>query len=58
VILEHFEEEHHLFRQSARKFIEREVAPYQSQWEKDGIVPRELWRKAGEQGLLCPDLPE
>ncbi|MBP8131373.1 MAG: acyl-CoA dehydrogenase family protein [Candidatus Hydrogenedentes bacterium] len=58
MILEHFEEEHHLFRQSARKFIEREVAPYQSQWEKDGIVPRELWRKAGEQGLLCPDVPE
>lgn len=53
-----FREEHEMFRDSVRKFMEREVVPYHAQWEKDGIVPRELWRKAGEQGLLCCTVPE
>jgi alkylation response protein AidB-like acyl-CoA dehydrogenase len=52
-----FTEEHHMFRAAVRKFIEKEVAPYHKQWEKDGIVPRELWLKAGEQGFLCMDVP-
>ncbi|MEQ8671768.1 MAG: acyl-CoA dehydrogenase family protein [Aggregatilineales bacterium] len=53
-----FEDEHLMFRESIRKFIEKEVAPHHKQWEKDGIVPRELWLKAGEQGYLCMDVPE
>jgi alkylation response protein AidB-like acyl-CoA dehydrogenase len=53
-----YTEEHEMFRASIRKFIEREVVPYHKQWEEDGIVPRELWRKAGEQGYLCMDVPE
>ncbi|WP_018990672.1 acyl-CoA dehydrogenase family protein [Aromatoleum toluclasticum] len=53
-----FREEHDLFRESVRKFIEREIKPYNRQWEEDGIVPRELWRKAGELGLLCCSVPE
>ncbi len=47
-----FSAEHHMFRDTVRKFIEKEIAPYHEQWEKDGIVPRELWLKAGEAGLL------
>ena len=50
--------EHEDFRKSARTFFEREVVPHHDQWEKDGIVPRELWLKAGEAGLLCFDVPE
>jgi len=53
-----FEEEHRLFRDSMRKFAEREIAPHHEQWEKDGQVSRELWRKAGEQGFLCMNVPE
>ena len=51
-------EEHEAFRQTARTFVEKEVLPHHAQWEQDGIVPRELWTKAGEQGLLCFDVPE
>ncbi|MCC0054560.1 MAG: acyl-CoA dehydrogenase family protein [Rhodobiaceae bacterium] len=53
-----FREEHNIFRESVRKFVETEITPYHAQWEKDGIVPRELWLKAGEQGLLCCTVPE
>lgn len=53
-----FREEHHIFRESVRKFVEKEIAPYHAQWEKDGIVPRELWLKAGAQGMLCCTVPE
>ena len=53
-----FEEEHQMFRQAVKTFVERDVAPYHKQWEKDGIVPRDLWLKAGEQGFLCMDVPE
>ncbi|MFS3130148.1 acyl-CoA dehydrogenase family protein [Nocardioides sp. Bht2] len=53
-----FEAEHEDFRKTARAFFEREVAPHHDQWEKDGIVPRELWLKAGEAGLLCFDVDE
>ncbi|HET9500922.1 MAG TPA: acyl-CoA dehydrogenase family protein [Marmoricola sp.] len=50
--------EHEDFRKTARTFFEREVVPNHEQWERDGIVPRELWLKAGAQGLLCFDVPE
>jgi alkylation response protein AidB-like acyl-CoA dehydrogenase len=53
-----YEAEHEDFRSTARAFLEREVAPHHDQWEKDGIVPREVWTKAGEAGLLCFDVPE
>jgi len=51
-----FEPEHEDFRQTVRAFFEKEVLPHHDQWEKDGIVPRELWLKAGEAGLLCFDV--
>jgi alkylation response protein AidB-like acyl-CoA dehydrogenase len=50
--------EHEDFRKTARTFFEREVVPHHDEWEKDGIVPREVWTKAGEAGLLCFDVPE
>jgi alkylation response protein AidB-like acyl-CoA dehydrogenase len=53
-----FRDEHEIFRESVRKFVEKEIVPFHAQWERDGIVPRELWRKAGEQGMLCCTVPE
>ena len=52
-----FTEEHEQFRALTRRFVDDEVAPFHAQWERDGIVPRELWKKAGEVGLLCTDVP-
>ncbi len=48
-----FSEEHDLFRAEARRFVEREVVPHQERWSEAGIVDRETWRKAGEEGFLC-----
>lgn len=53
-----FSEEHEMWRQSVRKFVEKEIVPFHEQWEKDGIVPRELWLKAGAAGLLGCTVPE
>src|SRR3954451_130887 len=53
-----FEEEHQLFRETVREFLAREGAPHHDQWEKDGIVPREVWKKAGELGMLGFGVPE
>lgn len=51
-------EEHRLFRETARRFIEAEIAPLHAMWEQQGQVPRELWRKAGAAGLLGCSIPE
>ena len=53
-----YREDHEQFREQARRFFEREVVPHHAQWERDGIVPKEVWRKAGREGLLNPMLPE
>ncbi len=53
-----YEQEHEDFRATARAFMDREVAPHHEQWERDGQVSREVWRRAGEQGLLCFDVEE
>ncbi|XP_029789782.1 long-chain specific acyl-CoA dehydrogenase, mitochondrial isoform X3 [Suricata suricatta] len=47
-----FSSEHDIFRESVRKFFREEVIPYHAEWEKAGEVSRELWEKAGKQGLL------
>ena len=49
----HFEQEHNIFRESFREFLQREVIPHQEAWEEAGIVQREVWRKAGEGGFLA-----
>ena len=53
-----FEAEHEQFRDSVAKFLETEAVPFYEQWEEDGQIDRELWRKAGAQGFLCPTVPE
>ncbi|MFM9940007.1 MAG: acyl-CoA dehydrogenase family protein [Hyphomicrobiaceae bacterium] len=53
-----FKEEHELFRKTVKGFIDREIAPFHAQWEKDGVVPKEVWRKAGAAGLLLTGMPE
>ncbi len=53
-----FAAEHELFRKTVAGFVADEIAPHHAQWEKDGVVPREAWRKAGEAGLLCVGAPE
>jgi len=53
-----FDEDHGIFRDSVRKFVAQEIAPHHAQWEKDGVVPREVWAKAGAAGLLGATVPE
>ena len=53
-----FSAEHELFRDQVKRFIANEIMPYHEQWERDGIVPRSLWHKAGEAGLLCTEVPD
>lgn len=53
-----FTSDHETFRDTVRRFLENEAVPHHEQWEKDGQVPAELWRKAGEQGFLCPMVAE
>lgn len=53
-----FTPEHESFRDTVRRFIEAEVTPHHAEWEKVGQVPRSLWKKAGELGLLCVNAPE
>src|ERR1700736_3766045 len=53
-----FNEDHEAFRDTVRKFITKEIAPYHAQWEEDGIVPTQLWLKAGAAGMLCCTIPE
>jgi len=53
-----FEEEHNVFRDSFRRFCDEEVAPYTEDWIDDGIVSRDAWLKAGENGFLAPFVDE
>ena len=53
-----YDSDHEMFRDSLRKFIDVEAMPHHEQWEKDGMVSDEIWLKAGEQGFLCPMIPE
>ena len=48
-----FEDEHEMFRDAARNFFIKEVQPHSDRWVEQGIVDREAFLKAGEQGLLC-----
>ncbi|MBA4194140.1 MAG: acyl-CoA dehydrogenase [Comamonadaceae bacterium] len=53
-----FNADHEAFRDSFRRFMEKEIAPFHAAWEEQGYVDREVWRKAGENGFLCMTLPE
>lgn len=54
----YFTEEHELFRESLRDFLEKEVVPYQDEWEKQHKVDRSLFKKMGEMGFLGLEFPE
>ena len=47
-----FNEEHEMFRDSTRSFLQNEIQPHSDKWHEQGIVDREAYQKAGVQGLL------
>lgn len=52
-----YSSDHEIFRNAVRRFVEAEIVPHHEQWERDGVVSREAWRAAGENGLLCCFVP-
>lgn len=55
---EMLDDQHLMFRDSFRKFVLQEISPQHEQWEQDRVVSRDVWRKAGEAGFLCMDIPQ
>ncbi len=53
-----FSDDHRMFRDAVRRFMEQEVVPHHDRWEEQGFVDREVWQKAGANGLLCATMPE
>jgi acyl-CoA dehydrogenase len=53
-----FTPDHESFRDSFRRFMDKEIAPFHADWEEQGYVAREVWNKAGENGFLCMTMPE
>ena len=53
-----YTDEHRMFRDSLRRFLAKEITPHVEEWEEAGIVPREAWKKMGEQGFLAMNVPE
>ncbi len=53
-----FSADHETFRDSFRRFMDKEIAPFHAEWEEQGYVDREVWRKAGANGFLCMTMPE
>ena len=53
-----FDADHEAFRDSFRRFMDKEIAPFHAEWEDQGYVDREVWRKAGANGFLCMTMPE
>lgn len=53
-----YDSDHDMYRELCRKFYKDNVIPYHAQWEKDGEVSRELWRQAGDAGMLGVTVPE
>ncbi|MCH2196790.1 acyl-CoA dehydrogenase family protein [Kordia sp.] len=54
----YFNEEHHLFRESLRGFLKKEVVPHIEKWEKTGTIERFIWEKFGEMGYFGLAYPE
>ena len=53
-----FGDEHRAFREMVRDFVAHEVSPHHGQWERDGVVSRDVWLAGGKVGLLGIDVPE
>ncbi len=54
----YYSEEHHLFRESLRNFLQKEVVPHLDKWEKTGHIERFIWEKVGEMGFFGINYPE
>lgn len=52
------EQERRIFREAVRRFLEKEAKPLYDEWEEKRMVPRDFWKKMGEQGFLCPQVEE
>jgi alkylation response protein AidB-like acyl-CoA dehydrogenase len=52
-----FNEDHALFRDTVRRFLDEHAKPHHEKWEAQGYVDRDVWLKAGQQGLLLPSIP-
>ena len=48
-----YSEDHLRFRKRLRAFLEKEVTPHADQWEQEGIIPKDIWKKMGQGGFLC-----
>src|SRR3954468_18188093 len=53
-----FSEEHEAFRRTVRNFLQSEVVPHYASWEDQGFTPADIWRRAGEVGLLGTSIAE
>ncbi|MFK0088454.1 acyl-CoA dehydrogenase family protein [Pseudomonas sp. NPDC090755] len=53
-----FDHEHEAFRSTVRRFLANEVSPFHEQWEAVHLVPRAVWKRAGELGLLNATTPQ
>ncbi len=51
-------EEHKMMHEMIQEFISNDIIDHLDEWEKNGMVSREIWKRAGELGLLCMDMPE
>lgn len=49
-----FSQEHRIFKEAFSKFLDKEVVPYYPQWEKEQVVPHQVYEKLGRHGFLCP----
>ena len=52
-----FTDEHEMLRRSIRAFVEKDITPHVAAWEEAGRIPRDLWRRLGEQGFLGLEFP-
>ena len=53
-----FDEEHEMFRKAFRTFVEREMVPHRDEWDRAGLVDKDLFAKAGAAGFIAMDVPE
>lgn len=56
--IDYFNDDHRMLRETTRKFVEKEILPFIDEWEEAGTFPRELYKKAGDAGLLGLGFPE
>ena len=55
---EYFKDSHEMVRQTVKKFVDREIRPHVEKWEEEGLFPRDIYKKAGDAGLLGIGYPE